>query len=65
VGKPKDQQAQAGKKFEPSGKYEPIEPDDPLLAKLGGQWLGRCLMDGRRPFGSNTPTRRPSDRSGT
>jgi len=28
-----------GGKFKPPEKYEPIEPDDPLLAKLGEKWL--------------------------
>ena len=36
--KPKDQEAPHGEKFKPSDKYEPIEPDDPLLAKLGDKW---------------------------
>ena len=91
VEKPKDQEARNGEKFKPSDKYEPIEPDDPLLAKLDDKWramltasdyaaahggdrsraeiafaaaairagiddstIARCLMDGRRPFGSNT-----------
>ena len=38
VEKPKDQEAPKGQKFTPSGKYEPIEPDDPLLAKLDDKW---------------------------
>jgi Family of unknown function (DUF5906) len=96
VEKPKEQEAPKGEKFEPSAEYEPIEPDDPLLAKLSDKWramltvadyaathgedrsraeiafaavamragiddrtIARCLMDKRRPFGSNT---RASDR---
>jgi hypothetical protein len=84
-------EAPKGEKFKLSDTYEPIDPNDPLLAKLSAQWLGmlsadnyaaqhggdrsraeiafaavamragiddgtiaRCLMDTRRPFGSNT-----------
>ena len=91
VEKHTEQVAPNREKFEPSDKYEPIEPDDPLLAKLGDKWramltvtdyaathggdrsraeiafaavamragiddatIARCLMDDRRPFGSNT-----------
>ena len=79
--------------FKPLDTYEPIEPDDPLLAKLADKWramltavdyaagydgdhsraeiafataamragiddgtIARCLMDERRPFGSDTRT---------
>jgi hypothetical protein len=39
VEHPKDKGAPRKQKFAPSAKYEPIEPDDPLLAKLGDKWL--------------------------
>jgi hypothetical protein len=91
VTKPDDGEAPKGDTFKASGKYEPIEPDDPMLAKLGDKWramltdmdyaaahggdrsraeiafaavamragidddtIALCLMDERRPFGSNT-----------
>ena len=38
VEKAKDQAAPKGEKFKPSGEYEPVEPDDPLLARLGDKW---------------------------
>ena len=35
---PRIRRLSKGEKFKPSDKYEPIEPDDPLLAKLGDKW---------------------------
>ena len=45
VEQPKDQEALKGQKFAPSGKYEPIEPDDPLLARLGDKWRAMLTAD--------------------
>ena len=45
VEKREDQNASKGAKFKPSDHYEPIEPDDPLLAKLGAKWIGMLSDD--------------------
>lgn len=38
VGQPKDQDTLNTEKFTSSGAYEAIEPNDPVLAKLGDTW---------------------------
>jgi hypothetical protein len=44
VEKPKEQ-ASKGDNFKPSGEYEPIDPDDPLLAKLDAKWHAMIAAD--------------------
>jgi hypothetical protein len=39
AGKPKDQRDQQAGHFKSSDKYDPIDPTDPLLAKLPARWL--------------------------
>jgi len=45
VEKPEDQATPKGEKFKSSAKFEPIEPDDPLLAKLGEKWRAMIAAD--------------------
>ena len=37
--------AAKGEKFKPSDKYEPVEPDDPALSKLGDKWRAMIAAD--------------------
>jgi hypothetical protein len=39
VEEARDQRHRQGAHFKPSGQYEPIDPTDPLLAKLSAKWL--------------------------
>jgi hypothetical protein len=45
VTNPKDQEAPKGETFKLSGTYEPIDPNDPVLLKLGDTWRAMLAVD--------------------
>jgi hypothetical protein len=45
VEQPMGLEAPKAGNFKPSGEYEPIDPDDPLLSKLGDKWCAVIAAD--------------------